>query len=59
MDIGSAAIRMGSQTALAILNLDDQMAQLSLTEGVLEMHIRYLGDQEAYERTAGFGRRRG
>jgi hypothetical protein len=59
MDIGSAAIRMGSQTALAILNLDDQMAQLSLTEGVLEVHIRYLGDQEAYERTAGFGRRRG
>ena len=49
MDIGSTAIRMGSQTALAILNLDDQMAQLSLTEGVLEVHIRYLGDQEAYE----------
>ena len=31
MHIGSTAIRMGSQTALAILNLDDQMAQLSLT----------------------------
>ena len=30
MHVGSTAIRMGSQTALAILNLDDQMAQLSL-----------------------------
>jgi hypothetical protein len=49
MHVGSTAIRMGSQTALAILNLDDQMAQLSLTEGVLEVHIRYLGDREAYE----------
>jgi hypothetical protein len=37
MHIGSTAIRMGSQTALAILNLDDQMAQLSLTQGVLEV----------------------
>jgi len=49
MHIGSTAIRMGSQTALAILNLDGQMAQLSLTQGVLEVHIRYLGNQEAYE----------
>jgi hypothetical protein len=49
MHVGSTAIRMGSQTALAILNLDDQMAQLSLTQGVLQVHIRYLGDQEVYE----------
>jgi hypothetical protein len=49
MHVGSTAIRMGSQTALAILNLDDRMAQLSLTQGVLDVHIRYLGDQEAYE----------
>jgi hypothetical protein len=49
MHVGSTAIRMSSQTALAILNLDDQMAQFSLTQGVLEVHIRYLGNQEAYE----------
>ena len=49
MHIGSTAVRMGSQTALAILNLDDQMAQLSLTQGVLNVHIRYLGNQEAFE----------
>src|ERR1035437_8162156 len=49
MHVGSTAIRMGSQTALAILNLDDQMAQFSLTQGVLEVHVRHLGDQEAFE----------
>jgi hypothetical protein len=49
LHIGSTAIRMGSQTALAILNLDDQMAQLSLTQGVLNIHVRYLGPQEAFE----------
>jgi hypothetical protein len=49
MHIGSTGIRMGSQTALAILNLDDQMAQLSVTQGVLNVHIRYLGPQEAFE----------
>jgi len=49
MQVGSHGHSHGSQTALAILNLDDQMAQVSLTEGVLEVHIRYLGDQEAFE----------
>ena len=49
MHVGSTASRMGSQTALAILNLDDQMAQFSLTQGVLEVHVRYLGDQAAFE----------
>src|SRR5271157_663114 len=49
MHVGSTAIRMGSQTALAILNLDDRMTQLSLTQGVLGVHLRYLGDQEAFE----------
>ena len=49
MHVGSTAIRMGSQTALAILNLDDQMAQISLTQGVIEVRVRYLGDQEVLE----------
>ena len=33
MHVGSTAIRMGSQTALAILNLDDQMAQFKPDAG--------------------------
>ena len=49
MHIGSSAVRMGSQTALAILNLDDRVVQLSLTGGVLNVHIRSLRPDEAFE----------
>src|SRR5579871_2324682 len=37
MHIGSAAIRMDSQTALSFLNLDDRTVQLSLTAGVIHI----------------------
>jgi len=49
LHVGSTAIRMGSQTALAIVNLDDRTTQLSLTQGVLEVHIRALADDESFE----------
>src|SRR5689334_22431189 len=49
LHIGSTAIRMGSETALAILNLDDRMVQLSLTGGVLNVRVRSLGEGESFE----------
>jgi len=49
LHIGSTAIRMNSETALAILNLDDRIVQLSLTGGALNVHIRNLGPEESYE----------
>lgn len=49
MHIGSTAIRMDQQTALSILNLNDQVAQISLTQGTLEIRVRYLGENEALE----------
>jgi hypothetical protein len=49
LHIGSTAIRMGSETALAVLNLDDRMVQLSLTAGTLNVHLRSLGDGESFE----------
>jgi hypothetical protein len=49
MHVGSAAIRMNSQTALAILNLDDRTVQLSLTQGSLSVRIRYLAEDETFE----------
>src|SRR5215831_213441 len=49
LHIGSTAIRMGSETALAILSLDDRMVQLSLTGGVLNVHLRSLGEGESFE----------
>jgi len=49
LHIGSTAIRMGQQTALAVLNLDDRMVQLSLTGGLLNIHLRTLGEGESFE----------
>src|SRR5579872_5725172 len=47
--IGSTAIRMGSRTAMSFLNLDDRIVQISVTEGELNVHIRYLGENESIE----------
>ena len=49
LHIGSTAIRMDSQTALGIVNLDDRIAQLSLTGGALNVHIRAMRPDEAFE----------
>src|SRR5215470_1568567 len=49
LHIGSTAVRMGSETALAILALDDRLAQLSLTGGLLSVHLRALGEGESFE----------
>ena len=47
--IGSTAVRMGSETAMSFLNLDDRMVQISLTQGELNVHIRFLGENESIE----------
>ncbi len=49
LHVGSTALRMGPETALAILNLDDRMVQLSLTGGSLYVCLRSLGDGESFE----------
>jgi hypothetical protein len=49
LHIGSTAVRMGSETALAILALDDRLAQLSLTGGLLNVRLRALGEGESFE----------
>src|ERR1051325_11099458 len=46
---GTAAIRMASETALAFLNLDDRTAQLSVTQGSIQIHIRSLEPDETFE----------
>src|SRR5450432_2470137 len=49
LHVGSTALRMGSETALAILNLDDRIVQLSLTGGTLHVRLRSLGEGESFE----------
>ncbi|MEO8368038.1 MAG: DUF6600 domain-containing protein, partial [Candidatus Solibacter sp.] len=47
--IGSAALRMGPETALAVLDLDDRIVQLSLTGGSLHVRLRELAEGESFE----------
>jgi hypothetical protein len=49
LDIGSAAIRLGSTTGLSFLNLDDQSAQLNVTAGTAIVHVRDLGENQSFE----------
>src|SRR3990172_5304315 len=40
IQIGSAVIRMNAETGVSVLNLDDQITQLQLTEGTLNVRVR-------------------
>jgi hypothetical protein len=49
LHVGSTAIRMDQTTAISVVNLNDELTQLSLTSGALNVHIRYLGENENFE----------
>jgi hypothetical protein len=49
LDIGSAAIRLGSNTGVSFLNLDDRTAQLNVTAGTVIAHVRDLQQDEVFE----------
>ena len=49
VQIGGAAIRMNAATGLAILNLDDSIAQLQLSQGSLNVRVRRLAPNQAFE----------
>jgi len=49
LEIGPATIRIDEQTSFDFLNLDDDTAQIELTEGALNVHVRRLYDNQVYE----------
>ena len=49
LDLGDAVIRLGSNTAFAFLNLDDNSAQLQVTAGTLLVTVRELSPSQVYE----------
>jgi hypothetical protein len=49
LDLGTAAVRLGSNTGVAFLNLDDSAAQMQLTVGTLVVRVRDLQGGESYE----------
>lgn len=49
LQIGSATIRVSSDTGLTLLNLDDRIAQLQLTQGTLNVRVRFFGADDVIE----------
>jgi hypothetical protein len=49
LQVGGAAIRLGAATSVTLLNLDDRIAQVQLSQGMLKVRVRRLGPNEAFE----------
>ena len=49
IQVGGAAIRMAAGTRLSVLNLDDQITQVLLTQGSLHVRVRRLGVRQSFE----------
>ena len=49
VQIGGGIVRMSSSTSVSILNLDDRIAQLRLSQGTLNVRVRRLGRNQIFE----------
>ncbi len=49
LDIGAAAIRLGSTTGFSFLNLDDHTAQMRVTAGTVIVRVRSMDQGDNYE----------
>jgi hypothetical protein len=49
VQVGGAMVRLDAATGMSVLNLDDQIAQLQLTQGTLNVRVRRLDDGQAFE----------
>jgi len=49
VQVGGAMLRMSADTAVSVLNLDDQITQLQLTQGALHVRVRRLEVGQAVE----------
>jgi hypothetical protein len=49
LELDGAALRLDGQTDVGVLQLDDQLAQLELTQGTLNLTVRQLDEGQSYE----------
>ncbi len=49
LHIGSAAIRLSGNTGFSFLNLSDNVSQIRVTEGTINIRVRNLDDDETFE----------
>ena len=49
LEFGGATLRLDQRTDLGLLDLNDQMAQIELTQGTLNLSVQSLDDGQSYE----------
>jgi hypothetical protein len=49
LHLGSAALRMNAETSMTLTNVSDDIVQIELDQGTLNLHIRHLFGGETYE----------
>ena len=49
LHLGSAALRMNAETSMTLTNVSDDVVQIELDQGTLNLHIRHLFGGETYE----------
>ena len=49
MEVGAATLRLDGQSSFNILNLNDNVAQTELTQGVMNLHVRRVFEGQSYE----------
>ena len=49
VQMGGAMLRLSEFTGMSLLNLDDQTAQIQLTQGVVSFNVRYLEPGQIFE----------
>ncbi len=49
LQIGGAAIRLGAVTSMTLLNLDDRIAQVELSQGTLKVRVRSMRPNQVIE----------
>ena len=49
IQFGGAMVRMGADTSVAVLNLDNRITQLQMTQGTLHVRVRRLAPNQVFE----------
>jgi hypothetical protein len=49
LQVGGAAIRLGADSSATLLNLDDRIAQVQLSQGTLKIRVRHLAPEQSFE----------
>src|SRR5258706_253648 len=49
MALGTATLRLNGKTAFSFLNLDDQTAQIQISQGTVSVRLRSLAENEVFE----------